>query len=188
MMTRSITLAVILGVAVSGMASAIEPNSGAAAAWSRLAARSAAVMEAANDTGQVGVRSCDYALAFHEFFGPVGDRGLDYAERLRRLDGQVVSVTGYMVRDPDRPRGIFILTASPVRLEQTSVCTQTELPAATVYVRLPQGNEIVPYRPGRITLTGRLEVGPQAEVDGRNSVVRLRLDPKDVSGFLAGRL
>lgn len=175
----------LMGVVLTSVVAAVEPNVGTAAAWSRLAARSASVLEAANDAGLAGIRARNDVLTFQEFFGPVGDRGLDYSDRLRGLHGQVVSVTGYMVRDPERPRGVFILAASPVRLEQSSVCTQTDLPAATVYVRMPQGDEIIPYRPGRITLTGRLEVGPAAEADGRNSVVRLRLDSAGGDGLLA---
>lgn len=177
----------LLGLMVASGVTAVEPNIGAAAAWSRLAARSASVLEAANEVGPAGIRARDDVLTFQDFFGPVGDRGLEFSARLLRLHGEAVSVTGYMVRDPERPRGVFILAASPVRLEQSLVCTQTDLPAATIYVRTTKGDEVIPYRPGRITLKGRLEVGPAGEADGRNSVVRLRLDLAGTDGLLMNR-
>jgi hypothetical protein len=157
-----------------------------AAAWARFAARAEVALESAAETGPVGISSDAVRLSFREFFGPVGDRGLEYSVQLRALDGRKVTLTGYMVRDPARPRGLFILASSPVRLEQSFVCSQTELPTAVAYVLLADGNAVVPYRPGCISVTGHLELGPRAETDGRNSTLRLRLDAAATTSFLSG--
>jgi hypothetical protein len=94
-------------------------------AWARFAARAEVALADAGQNSPAGISADAVQLAFRDFFGPVGDRGLEYSARLRALDGRRVTMTGYMVRDPDRPRGLFILAASPVRLEQSFVCSQT---------------------------------------------------------------
>lgn len=167
----------ILAVASCGLLPGLsaEPDRLTSTAWSRLAGRSAATLAGLSSaaTATPGIRDGDQQLGFNGFFGPVGDRGLDYAPALRALDGKVVAVTGHMVRDAGRPAGCFILAAYPVTIEQTSVCTQVDLPTAVIHVILDAETTAPAFRPGQLTLTGRLELGPRAEADGRNSCVRL---------------
>ena len=154
-----------------------ETSQPANTAWSRLAGRSAVTLASLAQSGPTpGIRNGDLHLGFNGFFGPVGDRGLDYSPALQSLEGKRVEVTGHMVRDPGRPPGILIMAATPVTIEQTSVCTQVELPTAVIHVILPDGQAGPAFRPGPLTLAGRLEIGPRAEVDGRNSCVRLIVD------------
>jgi hypothetical protein len=181
----SVEIFALVGAALSCAAVAAD-SAVSSAAWSRFAARAEAALQYSAETRPVGITAGSVQLSFREFFGPVGDRGLEYSERLRALEGQTVTVTGYMVRDPDRPRGLFILAGSPVRLEQSLVCSQTELPTATAYVLLDDGSALAPYRPGCVSVTGRLEVGPRSEADGRNSTLRLRLDAAATATFLSG--
>lgn len=167
----------ILAVASSGLLPALsaEPDRLTSTAWSRLAARSTATLAGLSSaaTATPGIRDGDLQLGFNGFFGPIGDLGLEYTPALRALEGKVVTVTGHMVREAARPAGCFILAASPVTIEQTAVCTQADLPTAVVHVILNGEANVPAFRPGRITLTGRLELGPRAEADGRNSCVRL---------------
>ncbi len=116
-------------------------------------------------------------LAFAEFYGPIGDRGLEYSEKLRGLAGRRVRLVGYMVREQERAPGLYRLSAWPVVVETQGLCTNDDTPPSTAYVMVPDAGQQPPaWLPGRLVLTGVLEFGPRAERDGRNSFVRLRLD------------
>jgi len=150
------------------------------AAWQRFRVRSAEAIESlsrleiempASDTNTAEV-------SFGEFFEPVGDGGLEYTARLRSLVGKQVRLTGYMLRDTRRHRGMFILVPRPAAPESDGTCSAQDVPPNAVHVHLPAGSEsrLVPYQPGRIVLRGTLSIGPKRETDGRNSAVRLLLD------------
>jgi hypothetical protein len=151
-----------------------------AAAWQRLHAKSRATLatiERTADvlpTGEPGVVD----VSFREFFAPAGDAGLEYSAKLRDLAGKRVRLTGYMVREPKRQRGVFVLSPFPTTVESSGVCVTDDVPAVAVHVLLPaaKAETPVPFQPGRLVLTGVLELGPRPEADGRNSVVRLRLE------------
>ncbi|MEY2881099.1 MAG: hypothetical protein RLZZ15_3479 [Verrucomicrobiota bacterium] len=168
-------------------------------AWSRHAAQSHATLTALNQPAApapalppppAGVTD----LAFAEFFGPIGDRGLEYSARLRALDGQRVRLVGYMVRTPAPTPGLFLFAGWPTTLAGKGACGTDDAPPTAVHVFLAPGVEAAtnsaarpaPYRPGRLVLIGRLALGPRAEADGRNSTVRLVLDADaSVDFFLA---
>ena len=117
-------------------------------------------------------------LAFAEFYGPIGDRGLEYSEKLRGLAGRRVRLVGYMVREQERAPGLYRLAAWPVVVETQGLCTNDDTPPNTAYVIVPNAGQQPPaWQPGRLVLTGVLEFGPRAERDGRNYFVRLLLDP-----------
>ena len=59
-----------------------------------------------------------------------------------------------------------------------------DLPPSTVFVHLERGDRRVFYVPGRIELTGVLDVGNQSEPNGRVSTVRLLLDAALTQEFL----
>jgi hypothetical protein len=113
-------------------------------------------------------------LSFAEFFGPIGDRGLEYSAKLRSLHGLTVRLAGYMIRESERAAGLFRLVARPLNIDQ-GCCAIDNAPPSAVHVFL-NSPRLVPYRPGRLVLIGRLEIGPRIEADGRNSTVRLILD------------
>ena len=118
-------------------------------------------------------------LAFAEFFGPIGDRGLEYSDKLRGLAGRRVRLVGFMVREQERVPGLFRLAGWPIVVETQGLCSVDDTPPSTAYVIVPDaGQKLPPWRPGRLLLTGTLEVGARAEADGRNSFVRLVLDPQ----------
>jgi hypothetical protein len=119
------------------------------------------------------------ALQFSEFFErPVGPRGLVYSEKLRRLQGQRVRVLGHMVRREGAFPGTLLLTPYPVQLHDVEYGLADDLPPNTLFVTVPDAQGEVPFSPGLLLLTGRLEIGPREEPDGRTSAVRLVLDPK----------
>lgn len=120
-------------------------------------------------------------LKFGEFFTmPVGPRGLVPSAKLMALQGRQVRMLGYMARQDaaDVLPGVILLTPLPVTLGDEDERYADDLPVTTVYVHLdaaPQSPALT-YLPGLLALTGRLELGSQAEADGRRSSVRLRLD------------
>lgn len=118
-------------------------------------------------------------LRFSDFFSPVvGDRGLELSARLRALDGRRVRIAGYMTREQHRSGGVFLLTPWPTQVSNDGFCLIDDLPPATLPVLAPVHLAMgrIPYRPGRLILTGILEVGHVVTPDGRNSFARLRLE------------
>ena len=95
-------------------------------------------------------------------------------KKIRALDGHTVRLTGYMVREQVRAPGLFLLAGWPLTVETKGLCAVDTAPPTVVHVLLSSAQP-VPYRPGRLVLTGRLEIGPRPEADGRNSTVRLVL-------------
>lgn len=121
-------------------------------------------------------------LKFSQFFAPIGDRGLEYSAELRALAGQRVRLLGHMVREENPTPGRFLLAAYPSAIEAGGRCYFDDTPPATVHVIVSNdSSRPVPYRLGRMELVGTIELGPRLEADGRNSVVRLVLDPAAVA-------
>ena len=176
----------LIGVALLLAASASAQP--AASAWQRFAAQSHAALaelhahsSAVPSAAPVGVEE----LAFADLFGPVGDRGLEFSAKLRALEGRTVRMTGCMVRGTARLPGAFLLAARPAADETGGRCSPDAVPAAVVHVVLSAApDRRVPYRPGWLAITGRVELGPRVESDGRNSFVRLMLDLEASKQFL----
>lgn len=117
-------------------------------------------------------------LSFAEFYGPVGDRGLEFSEKIRALAGRRVRLVGFMVREQERAPGLFRLAGWPIVVETQGLCSVDDTPPSTAYVLVPSAPHAIPaWRPGRLVLTGVLEIGARSEADSRNSFVRLILDP-----------
>lgn len=120
-------------------------------------------------------------LSFADFFAlPIGPRGLEPTPALRAADGQPVRLTGFMVRREQPQPGLFLLTPRPVTMSEHADGEADDLPASTVTVLLPpaQRDNLVGYRAGALTLTGRLQYGPAEDETGRVSWIRLQLDPQ----------
>jgi hypothetical protein len=151
------------------------------AAWQRLHTRSAETLAEMARQPAVEVKGADDVaeISFQEFLAPAREGGLEYSERLRALAGKRVRLSGYMVREPRRSPGIFILVPRPVTLERNGLCFTEDIPPHAVHVHVAATGAPVPYVPGRMVLTGVIEIGPRNEVDGRRSAVRLRLNEKE---------
>lgn len=163
-------------------------TAGSAQAWQAYAARAHATLTALHQTATSaplppppeGVVD----LRFHDFFGPIGDRGLDYSPTLRALDGRRVRLVGFMVRESEHAPGLLLLAGWPLTVQTKGSCTYDDAPPTAVHVLLPTATpRPVPYRPGRLILTGRVELGPRPEADGRISTIRLFLDESSAALF-----
>ena len=165
---------------------AARPDTGrtaAEAAWRIHSARAAEVIRRADIT-ETRLGGADAApeaeIRFEEFFSPVvGDRGLELSARLKSLHGKRVAVRGFMVREPRRSPGIFILAPRPARVTDDGFCVIDDVPTASLHVVTGTGTSAraEPFRPGRLHLVGILEVGPAPMGDGRNAYARLRIEP-----------
>ena len=125
-------------------------------------------------------------LAFRDFYQqPLGPRGPQITETLRRADGQTVRLVGFMVQQEQAQPGRFMLSPRPVQMSEHADGDADDLPLAlaTVYLDTEQQGWVVPYTRGLIALTGKLEVGRFEELDGRVSWVRLRLPAQATRGM-----
>lgn len=118
-------------------------------------------------------------LAFADFYQrPIGPRGLEPNPRLLALAGARVELSGFVARAHDAPEGLFILAPTPVTLDDEDESLADDLPAAVAYLHAIDSRvaaAITACR-GAMRVAGRLELGRQAEADGRASFVRLRAD------------
>lgn len=124
-------------------------------------------------------------LRFAEFFKlPIGPRGLEPSAKLLALDGKSVRMLGYMARQDGETAvpGLFILAPVPVTLGDEDESFADDLPASVLYVHLNAAEHqgYVQHMAGLLAVRGRLELGAQAEIDGRTSFVRLRLEGEPV--------
>lgn len=119
-------------------------------------------------------------LRFTDFFvQPIGPRGLEPSARLLAAHGQTVQLTGFMVRREQPQAGSFLLTPVPITMAEHADGEADDLPpsAVTVVLATGQRDRLVAFRPGPMTLTGRLEFGAAEDATGRVSWVRLHLAP-----------
>jgi hypothetical protein len=169
---RGALAAALLPVALSAE---VAPSS--AAAWSRHVARSnAAIADLNRASAEIPAALADTVeLKFSEFYGPIGDRGLEFSAKIQALAGKRVRLSGFMVREPSPAVGAFRFAALPIAVENNGLCFADDVPPAVAQLVAPAGTPI-PWRPGRLMVSGKLELGPRLETDGRNSFVRLVLD------------
>lgn len=125
-------------------------------------------------------------LKFKDFFRtPAGPRGLEISDALRRVDGQLVNLTGFMVQQETPAVGHFMLTPRPVQMSENADGDADDLPPATVLVYLDpaQRDWVVPYERGVVALTGVLTVGRHEGPSGRIFWVQLQLGPDAARGM-----
>jgi hypothetical protein len=138
------------------------------------AVKSVAVMPVASQNNAPGV-----PLSLKEFFQfPVGPKGLAPSQKLLSLHTKRVRVSGFMVKEEEPSKGLFMLAPLPVSTSEKEDGPADDLPPATLYVHMPQrdAEKVLEYRPGLWELTGILSVGNQQEQNGRVSYTRLLLD------------
>jgi hypothetical protein len=118
-------------------------------------------------------------LKFSELYlTPVGPRGLELTEKAAALDGKRVRVLGYMVRQSSPAAGIIILAPFKLTTNESEYGLCDDLPPAVVFVDVPKYRDLaVPFTPGPLLLTGRLEfTRREAGAEGRIGHVHLMLD------------
>jgi len=122
-------------------------------------------------------------LRFDEIFKmPAGPLGLEFTDKTKALEGKSVRIFGYMTRQGKPCPGVALLAAYPINTFESDYNLCDDLPGATVFVVVPKYADIaVPYTPGLLLLTGRLEITPREEADGRISHVRLILAEDEIT-------
>jgi len=114
-------------------------------------------------------------LSFSDFFAPDSPT-LVPSPTLQRLNGRRVRMVGYMARVEHPRSGRFYLCPRPTVLDEEGGGT-ADLPAEAVLVFLPSiGRRTLPYVPGRVEVTGTLDVGYREDEEGGVSWVRLTAD------------
>lgn len=114
-------------------------------------------------------------LSFSQFFEP-GPRELKLSSTLLSLNGHRVRMVGYMAQMEMPPEGAFYLTPHAVSCDEEGAGT-SDLPVSSVrvVVRSAKGKAIA-FIPSPVEVTGVLELGYQADEEGRVSSIRLILD------------
>jgi hypothetical protein len=137
-------------------------------------ARSAATLRASLPPLPEGVADLDFRQFYRR---PIGPRGLELTEEIRRFDGRRVRAVGYMVKYSFAEPGTFLLTPFPVQMDDCHYGLADDLPPQTLHVTVPdRAGKRVPHQRGPLVLFGRIEVGQKAQPDGRDFAVRLVLD------------
>ncbi len=118
-------------------------------------------------------------LGFDELFKmPVGPKGLEVTTKTLDLAGKRVRMLGYMVKQSQPSPWTLLFSPIPLTLHESHYGFAEDLPPQTVHVFTEKTvTPLVPYTPGLLLLTGRLELGPREEPGGRVSHIRLFLDP-----------
>jgi hypothetical protein len=126
-------------------------------------------------------------LKFRDFYRlPLGPRGLELTDTVRALEGQTVRIVGYMAQYGHATPGTLLLTSYPVKMDDCHYGLADDLPPQTLHVTVPRlAGQKIAFRRGPLVLTGRLEVGPKDQPDGRNFAVRLVLDEATAAGVTA---
>jgi hypothetical protein len=164
----------------AGVAGGLGATEGAT--WARFQKQAAVTLQAAQRNSKplpelpAGVQE----LRFQDLFNPViGDRGPEYTDIVKRLNGKKVRVAGFMVRELNRKGGVFMLAPWPTRIESDGYCVYEDFPPATLHVLLPEVfTKPLPFSPGLLAVTGTLDLSPGQMPDGRNCVASIRLDPE----------
>jgi hypothetical protein len=149
--------------------------------------RAGAVLALAFLSSVAGAQS-PVELRFADFFvQPIGPRGLVPTARLLAAQGQRVRITGFMVQREQPLAGSFLLTPRPVQMSEHADGDADDLPAHTVTVLLPPGQQdrVVGHQAGPVTLSGVLAFGAFEDAGGRVGWLRLQLAPEALAEALA---
>ena len=118
------------------------------------------------------------ALAFKDFFQmPFGPKGLSFTPKALALNGQRVSMVGYMVKTEEAQLGSFILSPRPLEINDHADGEANDLPANAVWVKFDpeQAQSWVAHRPGLLQIQGLLELGRQENAQAQVSWIRIQL-------------
>ncbi len=116
-------------------------------------------------------------LKFRDVFKlPVGAKGLEPTDALRKLDGKRVRIVGYMVQRETPLRAGFLLSPLPVTAGDEDESLADDIPPSALLVSLTKGHDVVvPNLPGLIKVSGILHVGAY-EAAGADRVVPARIE------------
>lgn len=102
-------------------------------------------------------------LTFDGLYSEFGVRGLVFSPIVKASAGREVSIIGYMAPPLKAEAAFFVLTREPLAI--CPFCqSDADWPSDIVVVRLAAASAIVSAGT-RVTVTGRLEVGPATDPD-----------------------
>jgi len=128
-------------------------------------------------------------IKFQDFFNfPIGPKGVEFSQKVLPLVGKTVVIEGFMVRSDALHKGQFLLTPTPIEINEEDDGPANDLPVHTVLVKLDkkQSELLIAQKDGVIRLEGRLELGRQEESGGQVSWIRLIVSPQAVNVLSAG--
>ena len=128
-------------------------------------------------------------ITFQDFFNfPIGPKGVEFSQKVLQLVGKSVVIEGFMVRSDALHKGQFLLTPTPIEINEEDDGPANDLPVHTVLVKLDkkQSELLIAQKDGVIRLEGRLELGRQEESGGQVSWIRLIVSPQAVNVLSAG--
>ncbi|HEX9050044.1 MAG TPA: hypothetical protein VF841_05870 [Anaeromyxobacter sp.] len=117
-------------------------------------------------------------LSFAELFD-AGPGALGPSEKLLALAGRRVRLVGFMAHMETSPVGAFWLVPRPVECDESGGGVGDLPPGAVRVVVRSAAGKPVPFVPGALAVTGRLEVGNAVDADGRVSALRILLDRRE---------
>jgi len=111
-------------------------------------------------------------LKFSELYADITVRGIKLSDKVNRLNGQKVEMTGFMAPPLSATVSFFVLTK--VALSICPFCsTDADWPTDIVVVFMPDGKEIKPTE-HQVKVTGTLSVGSQTDEEtGFVSLIRI---------------
>jgi len=118
-------------------------------------------------------------LKFPELYADVTVRGIKLSDKVNRLNGQKVEMTGFMAPPLTATIHFFVLTK--VALNICPFCSSdADWPEDIVVVFMPNGKEISPTE-HQVRVTGTLSVGSQTDEEtGFVSLIRIIADKAEV--------
>jgi hypothetical protein len=118
-------------------------------------------------------------LKFSELYEDVTVRGIKLSDKVNRLDGQKVEMTGYMAPPLTATVQFFVLTK--VAMSICPFCSSdADWPEDIVVVFMPSGKEISPTE-HQVKVTGTLSVGSQIDEEtGFVSLIRINAEKTEV--------
>ena len=96
--------------------------------------------------------------------------------KLSSLQGQRVTIAGYMVEMESPPRGGFYLAPYPAMCDESGAGRGGLPPSSVLVLSRGARDDEVAFVDGRLEVMGILEVGNRVSADGEVSTVRLILD------------
>ncbi len=117
-------------------------------------------------------------LDFSEVFvTPAGPQGLEYTDKIKALNGQLTAMTGYMVRNYGPDPAVFVFSDYPRIHNEIEEGLADSLPPSLLHVTMEvRPGDAPAWRSEKMTVYGRLEIGPHTELNGRISYLRLKCD------------
>lgn len=123
-------------------------------------------------------------VTFQEFFkSPIGPKGMEFTPKALALQGQLVSLSGFMVKTDLLRQGRFFLAPKALEVNEADDGPANDLPVHTVLVKLDpsQASLVLAHQEGVMRIEGKLDIGREENNLGEVSWIRLLASPLAVN-------